>query len=246
MLQPPQKDIRHFRSYYYPQISDKKLRIQPIKINNFVALLESDKPFSFARYGNGEWDCALGLGTGTGSGSQVFTDDLREAMRETILNNRGVMMGMQNTRYLTKCRLIRPIYTYLHQNEIVYSWYTGDVFHYASKNKEMAPLVNVLRKKKFVMVGPQWLENLSFVDEVIVIKEKNCWEDVDDIHKELSHYHDCVIGFAAGPTANVLIHRLHGTNQLIDFGSVFDVYSGVITRKYHNEITDQHFEVNRV
>jgi hypothetical protein len=96
------------------------------------------------------------------------------------------------------------------------------------------------------MVGPKWLENLSFVDEVVVVKEKDCWDDVDDIEKELSHYHDCVIGFCAGPTSNVLIHRLHGTNQLIDFGSVWDVYCGVETRKYHKQITDAHFEANHV
>ena len=245
MLETLQENVVPKRTYFHDGI-EKRLKINPIKIKDFVRLVKSEIPFSFARYGNGEWDCILGLKESTGSGSQVFTEDLREAMRETVLENRGVTMGMQNTRYLTKLNLIYPVYKYLNDNKIVYPWYTADVFHNASKDKQIAPLVNALRKKKFVMVGPEWLENLSFVDEVIVIKEKNCWDDVDDIEKELSHYNDCVIGFAAGPTANVIIHRLHGTNQLIDFGSVWDVYCGVVTRKYHKKITDQHFEINRV
>ena len=87
------------------------MKINPIRIKDFVRLIESEIPFSFARYGNGEWDCVLGLREATGTGSQVFTEDLREAMRETILENRGVTMGMQNTRYLAKCKLLHPVYS---------------------------------------------------------------------------------------------------------------------------------------
>jgi len=47
-----------------------------------------------------------------------------------------------------------------------------------------------------------------------------------------------VVSFSAGPTTKVLIHNLHGRGHfLIDFGSLWDIYVGKRTRRYHKRIT---------
>jgi len=98
-----------------------------------------------------------------------------------------------------------------------------------------------MRERHVVVVGPPWLKGLPFADEFVPVRSKDCWQDVDKIERRLRGKADSVISFSAGPAAKVLIWRLWpalgDTSWLIDFGSVWDVYCGKKTRRYHKRVT---------
>jgi len=214
----------------------------------YVDKLNAGEQFCFARYGNGEWDLVLGRGTHTGSRSQTFTSELHEAMRGTLTDARAGMHYAIQTGYLTTLRMMPSIEKWLAAHALSLAWHEGDVFHHASGRGQLAPLVNALRQRSVVIVGPPWLERLPFADAMVELRPQNCWQDADVIAAQVRMYRDCVVSFSAGPAAKVLIHRLYPEmsehSWLIDFGSLWDVYCGKRSRRYHRQMTKKTIEKN--
>ena len=217
------------------------MNVQAPGLQFYVDKLNAGERFSFARYGNGEWDLILGRGTRTGSRSQTFTPELREAMRETLTDARAGTHYAIQTGYLTTLRMMPSVEKWLAAHAPGLPWHEGDVFHKASGRGQLAPLVGALRQKRVVVVGPPWLERLPFADAMVGLRPQNCWQDVDVIAAQVRMYRDCVVSFSAGPAAKVLIHRLWPEmgehSWLIDFGSLWDVYCGKRSRKYHKRMS---------
>ena len=209
-----------------------------------IARIESREPFSWVRYGNGEWDLILGRGKRTGSGSQWFTHSLREAMRETVIHHHGKVMARQSEQYLRKVGLWGKSQMWLKASRIEIDWQSGEVLHRASLAGELGPFVQALNDPLFV--GPQWLESLRISGDVMPIPEQDCWDDVRAIEVAIrQHGEGRTVCISAGPAAKVLIHRLHGENmQLIDCGSLWDVYCGKPSRKYHKAMSSEVIERN--
>jgi hypothetical protein len=208
-----------------------------VKIADLIARIESRKPFQWVRYGNGEWDAVLGLKRGTGSRSQTFSEPLRQAMRETVMDHRGKIMAMQGERYLRRLKLWPKIQAWLQDHDLSIDWQPGDVLHHASGAGTLAPFVQALRNPVFV--GPSHLQNLPIAGDFLPVRDRNCWKDVDRIEAEMrASCQGRTVCISAGPTAKVLIHRLrHEDMQLIDTGSLWDVYCGIPSRKYHRVMT---------
>jgi len=191
------------------------------------------------RYGNGEWDLVLGRGTHTGSRSQAFNDELRAAMRETVIHHDGKVMAMQNERYLRKLRLYGDVQDWLARHAPDIDWQPADVLHRASGDGSLGPFVRSLRDPVFV--GPRHLEHLPIRGEHLPIPERDCWAHIDAIETGIRRIDaGRTVCISAGPTAKVLIHRLrHEGMQLIDCGSLWDVYCGVCSRRYHHAMTHE-------
>lgn len=209
----------------------------------YVDKLNAGERFSFTRYGNGEWDCILGLYHQTRSGSQRFTPDLRAALTETLSGHHGgaSFPAMQSTGYLERLGLMSKARAWLAINAPGLDWHDGEVFHRASRRGELAPFVDALRMQRVVVVGPPHLLALPFASVFVPVKERDCWDEVAEIERRLRGFSNCVISFSAGPAAKVLIHRLYpeigGSCWLLDTGSLWDVYAGVKSRKYHSSMT---------
>jgi hypothetical protein len=208
----------------------------PVRAYALDDLIADIRPgFSFARYGDGEWKLILNSPVlHTGSGSQVFTDDLREAMRATLLEHGGVTLGMQHVLYLQRCKLIKPALAWLERNAPGLPWVDAEVLHRASAEGELPRLVDAIRGD-VVAIGPPHLSALPFLSRLIPVPDRNCWSLFDDILAQTAVLRDCVILVSAGPLAKVLIHRLHALDRgccIIDTGSVLDPYCGVRSRKY--------------
>jgi len=211
----------------------------------YVNKLHNDERFSFIRYGNGEWDCILGTRTCTGSGSQRLDIlALRNGLKASILEpkNDRYYRAIQNLPYLSRLELLPQIETWLKQNKAQdIQWYFGDVFHRANGARQLAPLVEQLWKRPVVIVGPKWLGKLPFAKTLIEVIPKDCWQNVGAIEERLwTIPTGTIVSFSAGPTTKVLIHRLFpilgDTCWLIDFGSVWDPYCGVLSRTYHRHM----------
>jgi hypothetical protein len=209
--------------------------VRAYSLDNLIADIRPG--FSFARYGDGEWNLILNApAQHTGSRSQVFTDDLREAMRRTLQDHNGVALGMQHVGYLNKRRLFKPAVAWMQSQGLDHlPWFDGEVLHRASAEMELPRFIAAMRGHDVVAVGPDHFSALSFLSRHIVIPERNAWSDMDRIYAEASALRDCVVLVSAGPLAKVLIHRLHALDRgccVIDTGSVLDPYCGVRSRKY--------------
>jgi len=124
------------------------------------------------------------------------------------------------------------------------------------------PLLPILRRLPVVLVGPEYLMRpvehrgqrptrpLSSVFPIrhfIPVAAKNCWLDHERVREELERIHRddtarplCVL-LSCSLLSNVLIGELHDTvgqdSWLIDTGSLWDPFVGVVTRCYHTPIT---------
>jgi len=207
--------------------------------------LRNGKPFSFVRYGNGEWDCILELYHRTRSGSQTFSPGLRKALIASLSTPRkgAYFPAMQSLSFLKRVKLLPKIEAWLAYNSPGWTWHNGEVFHKASMHGRMFPLVEAMQKHRVVVVGPKWLLSLPFASTFVPVSTRNCWKDVDKIERQLRDLRNVVISFSAGPATKVLIHRLQPVigkhSWLIDFGSLWDPYGGMKSRKYHGRVTPE-------
>jgi len=213
-------------------------------VSEIVALIESGRPFQWVRYGNGEWDAVLGLKKATGTLSQTFSGPLREGLRETVIHHHGKIMAMQNERYLRKVKLWPKIQAWLQKNRLSIDWQFGDVLHYASGSGNLAPFVQALRHPVFV--GPSHFKDLPIPGDLLPIKDRDCWDDMDRIEAEMRlSCQGRTVCVSAGPAAKMLVHRLrHENMQLIDCGSLWDVYCGIPSRSYQRAMTPEIIERN--
>jgi hypothetical protein len=213
-------------------------QVTPYSLDSLVADIKPG--FSFVRYGNGEWDLILGRNWRTGSRTQYFTDSLREAMRQTLLQHNGATLGMQRPAYLTKCGLLKPARDWLRHNGLDgLCWREGDVLHDASAKGELPRFVDAIRGDVAV-IGPSHLSILPFADRHIEVPSNDAWSAADVIFDAASTLRDCVVLVSAGPMAKVLVHRLHALDRgcaTIDTGSVLDPYCGVLSRRYMRDIS---------
>lgn len=229
------------------------MQVTTHNLNFYVKRLVDGEPYSFARYGNGEWDCIFKNRARTGSGSQALTPALRQALMTSLIKSpRGenFFLAMQSRTYLTRCGLLGPAEQWLDSNAPNAKWYCGEVFHTASIKQKLYPLVEQLRKMQVVVVGPTYLRALEgnafkYV-KFVSVQGRNCFTQYKSIYNNILNTRQklkgtVVISFSAGPTTKVLIHDLYSQigkdTFLIDFGSLWDPYSGKNTRRYHRRLT---------
>lgn len=214
-------------------------REEPLQF--YVDRLSAREPFSFARYGDGEWNAMFGVPGRNSDGHQYFPD-LGERLRDSLVRPGPYLHGI---RLNVPLREARRIAGFLGHHRIRIPWYDAGVFHRANLAGELFPLVRQLRALPVVVIGPDYLRELEArlfpVARFVEIPRRDCWLAREQIEAAvLEHASDhpagVVYSFSASMAANVLIHNLHARigarNWLIDIGSVWDVYAGVWSRGY--------------
>ena len=227
-----------------------KLSVTRPGLEFYVKRLEQAEPYSFIRFGNGEWDCIFNRAVRTGSGSQSLkSSSLKAGMRRAMdYNDSSYFRAIQSPSYM-KRQGLTPLILRAYPSVI---WHHGEVFHYASKRAELKPLINQLRKLRVGFIGPRHLRRLNrFIDYewFVEVSKRDCFSDYAEIRTEILKQNVVdVYSFSAGPAAKLLIYELHqclrGRSTLIDFGSMWDPYCGVNSRHYHRRITEQVIKEN--
>jgi hypothetical protein len=231
------KLIDKYHQKYLPQTL---VRVRQRPLSYYVSMLRDLRPFSFSRFGDGEWSAILSK-PGENCDGHRFFPDLGSDLRDSLVNGKGYYYGMQIRAIKAMGKEIRG---FLQRHGTTIDWHDADVFHYANNAGTLFPLVQQLREMKVVVVGPAHLRGLDGsvfpYDGFIEIPPKNCYLDKENIFRKISDYHEksgsaaAVYAFSASMTTNVLIHRLYpamgAASWLIDFGSLWDVYVGVKSR----------------
>jgi len=208
------------------------------KINN-------KERYSFSRFGDGEWNAILEKKGFNCDGHHYFTD-MGVRLKEILEETPDYYIGLQNLAKRTY-----PVNIQRFTNDFNLTWSASDIFHNASINNNLKPLLDALETRNVVLVGGEHLEKFNKKYRFIKIPSKDCWlkhkETLTTIQERLLK-HDVneneepksfVILFCASMMSNVLIDELHNLAKqptidatLIDIGSVFDMYVGVNSRSY--------------
>jgi len=220
------------------------MEIKDLSLEYYTDRMIHKKYFSFVRYGDGEWR-ALFQTSGWNGHSQKISLKLHNDMKDALLKGSrltGIIFGMQ--RYAMR-KMPGRIRAFLTQNNLLnISWVDADIFHYASGNGILFPLVRQMRKMEVVIVGPKFLRGLSpqvfTYKHFIEVPLKNAFGSCDAIAKAICATHaklgqDVVYSFSTGPTTEILIQNLlpkMKKSYLIDFGSVWDIFCGHRSRGY--------------
>lgn len=214
------------------------LKVESRSLDFYLELMDSRKPFSFMRYGDGEWAAILGEEGENCDGHQYFAG-MGQDLARTLEQPREIHYGLMR---IAEREYGERIENWMGSRGLPATFEDGHAFLDASWQGELYPLIARLRRMEILLVGPEHLFGLSprVIDWSLFrqIPNKNCWLDREGIQSDILRAADAVdlIAFSAGPATPVLIWNLFpliGSEvTMIDFGSLWDVYVGVRSRSY--------------
>lgn len=232
-----------FRHYLNLAISSLTISLDKADISLFNERLAANVPFSFARFGDGEWSAILGKSGGNCDGHR-YTSGLSTSLVDCLANPKGYWYGMQPFALRTMGMEICP---FLLKKKLRMHWYNASIMHDANIEGKLASFLRELCKKECVIIGPAYLRMLNEkvipYAHFIEIPAQNCFEAFGSIRDAVATYgagkKGVVYLFSASMAANGLIHELFdslGThNWLIDAGSLWDVYANVKSRSVYED-----------
>lgn len=226
------------------------IRIKPIEADYFPSMIRQNKPFTFTRYGDGEWRCICGY-SGKNCDGHPYTDKLQNALIRAVCANQDLIWGMQRKAMRDMGGQIKQ---FCEAEGIDRSWYDSDILHKLNCKGTLFPFVSAIKEKTFAIIGPKHVRNVDLpYAEFVQIPRRNCFLKCNGIYKRiLDAVRKCdILLFSASMMTNVLMYRLYpiiGQDvTMIDCGSVWDVYCDVRSRGiFRDESTDwDHlYEVN--
>jgi len=213
------------------------MHIIPYPLSHYTALLNAGTPFAFARYGDGEWLAILGA-SGQNCDGHPYTPALAQELSEAVTSGADYIFSSRVTAQIRDqvdrwCKL----------HGVGREWHSTEVFLEASLAGKLKPMVSALRERYVGYVGPEHLLHFA-TDEFNAVgfayaPKVNAYGGIDGMVRDalgLVELGADTLLISAGPAANALIHRLHpliGSHvTMIDMGSVFDPYVGVLSRSY--------------
>lgn len=209
----------------------------------FCGRIRTKEPTTFTRWGDGEWTAVFDRRRhGRNCDGHPYFPKMGEELRRLVLGGPPYVLGMQNLAL----QVIPEIEPFLYQNNIAdLDWIDADVFHHASGDGKLGPLVRELRTVPVVLVGPphlhQPLKEILRYESHVIVPPQNCYlalkQIVTDTLGALARLpFGSVAAVSASMPAKLVIDQLYrkvgGRHHLIDFGSVWDFYAGVSSRKY--------------
>jgi len=205
--------------------------------------IKNNKTFTYARYGDGEWNAILGE-KGQNCDQHKYFPEMGSRLKSIIDKKPKYYIGLQSIanniyagRHIEFDRLVA-------KNK----WCSTEIFTEASIAGTFNQFFEALVQKNIIFVG-NWhtFKNLLQITSTpITIPEIDCWNNYEKILSELAakireyKFDNLIILYSASMMTNVLIDDIYGAygNALtqIDMGSVFDPYVGRKTRTYHKTL----------
>lgn len=223
------------------------MTIGPTELRSFLRDLEAGTPFSFSRWGDGEWRSVLGTVGGANCDGHHFYPEMGQELRQVLRSRPPYLLGMQ--RHALRLYGAR-IESWVRENlPDRTDWLDADVFHTAARRGELGRLLDVLRERKVLMVGPAHLDALR---KRPAGTRLNFWRRIDVpprnaflVRKRIvqdalaladKERNSLVVAISAGMPAEIVLDALYkhvgARHTLIDFGSLWDQLCGVPSRSY--------------
>lgn len=200
-----------------------------------VDKVKNGEPFSFSRYGDGEWSAILGK-VGSNCDSHEYFPSLGKHLRQILEERPDYYLGLQNLA--NKLFSGIPEFDRLkNQNK----WIDADIVHRQNGKEGIEDLFEALQDKEVVLVGNKrhrGMDKYFPIKHFVQVPEKNAWTEMWDIcHQIDATCYSDVILYCSGMMSNVLIDNFKDAIDIIqiDIGSAFDPYVNVVSRGYHKE-----------
>jgi len=221
-----------------------------IFLNTLIKKLQNKEPFTFVRYGDGEWMNIFheNHDRKENCDGNLYYPELGQALYDIVVSEPEYYMGIQ------WCVLDAPEFCPVRDHvydlikDLRIDWVNANELHRASEFGVIQPFFDALLANNIILVGARYFERIPHVSH-IVIPNVNCWLERDRIIDELfsvllnrtnTGRGHTVILFMAGMAANYLAHEVYEQyghiHTLIDMGSVLDPYVGRPRRGYHYKI----------
>lgn len=218
------------------------MEVRNLSLTHYINRMVHKRYFSFVRYGDGEWKALTQQGRQNGR-DQWISAKLHNHINRSFLDcpKKGIYFGLQGNI----ARNSHDALKYLRKHHLEIAWVDADVFHHASRDGILFPLIRQLRKMRVVIVGPDFLRRQSKkilkYKQFVAVPPKNAYGNyqsiVDAIRLARNKLGDGVVySFCTGPTSEMLIQDLFPEmpkNFFIDFGSLWDIFCGHRSRGYH-------------
>ena len=207
---------------------------------NFLNKIKFNKPFTFSRWGDGEFQAINLDKKGANCDGHKYFPDMSLELEKILESNPTYYTGLQPLAQKVMPEVIKE-YDYI-------NWVNADVFHDASINGEFNKFLSVINEKRVVIVGPDYMNKLNSIIKTIkahiVVPRKNCWLEKDRILSDLNNFlsdkkEQYIVLFAASMASNIMIHEIqkkYKIHSFIDIGSVLDPYIGHRIRGYHEKL----------
>lgn len=226
------------------------MRIKKYALSHYVSLLEKREPFSFARYGDGEFLVILGfVGIKNSNGctfTQALRDDLLDVLRDASPYHHGMLRVALSfkrvpdaTGKIHEFKGRERISKFLEDMDCQIKWVGGDILLENALKGNLFPLIQQIREYRVLYVGNERLRGINmrgagFFPYVsyIEVPPQNTHTVKDQIVRRVldaiqTHRIDFV-GWSSGLAAKVMINDVYkstgGQVTQIDFGSIFDGY----------------------
>jgi predicted O-methyltransferase YrrM len=208
-------------------------------LSYYVDRLQRGERLGFARYGDGEWLAILSYLDRRNSNGCIFTPKLRDALREVLRNNRPYEHAILR---IARRKLAREIGAFLEREKIEVEWTIGDMLLDESLAGNLWPLIDQIRRRTVVYIGPPHLRGINdtffriarYVEvpprDAIEERERIVSEALDAIETTGADF----LGISSGLHAKVFIDDIWSASNvsIMDFGSMFDGYFNVKSRSY--------------
>lgn len=214
------------------------LEIVPLTLDKFVDMCRQPG-FAFVRFGDGEFQCLAGV-EGENCDGVVYTPEMAQGMLE-VLRNPDLCHSI-STIALEQADPVAV----LQQHGLQVKWHALDFLYEASRRGRLYPLIEFLRTRRIVMVGPRHLLRFKAfpVEEFITCPLPHAFKVLDLLERDIArtveaHNANAVLISAGLATSKILVHRLHSTFPdllLLDTGSLWDMYVGELSRSSAREL----------
>jgi hypothetical protein len=216
--------------------------------DQMIRMIFESKPFSFVRYGDGEWACILrnndiynkSLKT-WGSSIEPFCFELESIVSSNVFKNKNYFLGIQGLAYKI---FGEQIDVFIKNKNVCDS----DILHRRSASNGIYSLFESFVDRDVILVGPKYLSDITlFKFKHIETSELSVWLDIDKIKDELTRHisnsTNPIILYSCSLAAKIIIndlYKLMGNSIIqIDTGSLLDPYVGIYSRKYHKIVLDR-------
>lgn len=208
----------------------------------FLNLIRQNKPFSLSRFGDGEVLCMFHNHMKTNCDGSRFLTELIYPMKQIFVNEHPYYHCLLNCSFDINGDKFKA---FIDETCPDMPFYDGEIWSELSFDGRMTELCQVLDKHSPVFVGGEHLLNTKYMygfTDVshIVTPSVDSFTAIDDIMgKIIEKYNEGsrMFLFSAGYTTKILIDSLYpifgGDTFMIDMGSVFDPYCGVLSRDGH-------------
>lgn len=225
------------------------MNVLPLPLSFMTERFIQNEPFSLARYGDGEMLCIMKTKGHNCDGHEYFRD-LGIALANSLIQPKDYLHCIAPKVMHRKNGLTEASVAWIKKNSPSLEWYDSETILNASLAGELNPFLMAICSRRVMLVGPKYLRALPIYQEFVEVPRINAWLHYDEIRHAIlkNAYQVDVILFCAGMTSKVLIWTLYdglGKNRyLLDIGSTFDCFVGVLSRSYARRLKPE--EIGRL